>query len=46
MGMNVTIFNPKLDQSGKVARAFTDMLVASLSLGIESLQVPLAPPNP
>jgi arginase len=33
MGMNVTIFNPKLDQSGKVARAFTDMLVASLSVG-------------
>lgn len=31
LGMNVTIFNPALDESGEVARAFADVLVASLS---------------
>lgn len=31
LGMNVTIFNPALDESGEVAGAFADVLVASLS---------------
>lgn len=31
LGMNVTIFNPALDESGEIARAFADVLVASLS---------------
>jgi arginase len=32
-GMNVTIFNPALDESGEIARAFTDTLVAALGRG-------------
>lgn len=31
LGMNVTIFNPALDETGEIARAFADTLVASLS---------------
>lgn len=32
-GMNVTIFNPSLDESGDIARSFTDMLVGALGPG-------------
>lgn len=33
-GINVTIFNPALDESGEIARAFTDTLVAALRRGV------------
>jgi arginase len=33
-GMNVTIFNPALDESGEIARTFTDTLVAALGPGV------------
>lgn len=30
IGMNITIFNPKLDQDGTITQAFTDALIAGL----------------
>jgi arginase len=31
LGIDITIFNPKLDETGEIARSFVDTLVAGLA---------------
>jgi arginase len=33
LGIDITIFNPKLDETGEIGRSFVDTLVAGLADG-------------